>query len=257
MLLLVLTRFQEPPHYPPPPAQKLPLLASLYWIGPLLLWCYSRLIAHQPLSAYGMTWSWDWGRGLLLGLGLGIGGIALLLGLQRWAAIAFAPSHASVEAQPQAAASSSAAVVPLLLLLTLAISWVEELVFRGFVVNELLTAYSVTVMVVLSSALFAVLHLVWDGRAGLPQLPGLWLMGSVLVLARWVDGGSLGLPCGLHAGWIFSLAVLDTWGIPLMSAEAPPWLVGQLGQPLTGLLPLGLLTLTAAGLAGFKVWAGG
>ena len=104
-------------------------------------------------------------------------------------------------------------------MLGLWISTTEELIFRGFLQNELNQDYPVWVAGAIASLIFAVTHLLWERQETLPQLPGLWLMGMVLTLARWADGGSLWLACGLHAGWIWGLlgiavvADIDTFGI--------------------------------------------
>jgi hypothetical protein len=70
----------------------------------------------------------------------------------------------------------------------------------------------------------------------------------VLLLARWAGGGSLGLAWGLHAGWVFAIAAIDALALLGPGQSGPVWLVGLVDQPLTGLLPLGLLLLTGAGV---------
>lgn len=55
-------------------------------------------------------------------------------------------------------------------------------------------------------AIFGVVILVavpWDGPAGVPSLPGLGLMGLVLLLARWAMAGEVltGLGIGLYTLW--------------------------------------------------------
>lgn len=72
-------------------------------------------------------------------------------------------------------------------------------------------------------------------------------MGAVLMLARWADGGWLGLPTGLHAGWIFSLALVDSLHLVTPNLSAPRWWAGRPHQPLTGILD-GLLLLATAGI---------
>ena len=58
------------PNQPLAPDQKLPLLAALYLIAPLILWGASQL-EGVPFSDYGL----DWRLSVLgsLGLGLGVG----------------------------------------------------------------------------------------------------------------------------------------------------------------------------------------
>lgn len=247
--------------YPVAPEHKIPLLLSLYWLAPLLLWLYGRYSAGAPLASYGVAWNQGFLLSLLVGLGLGVAGIGILLiwqwlaGWLRWQAPppTISPTDSAVVSPPgsrQVALYLTQIALPITLL-ALAISWVEELVFRGFVVNQLRLDYAPWLMVLLGSLIFAVLHLVWDGLAATPQLPGLWLMGTVLILARWVDGGQLGLPCGLHAGWIGALAFLDTAQLIQRSPQAPRWLLGNPELPLTNGLTLLLLLATGGVLWGF------
>jgi hypothetical protein len=132
------------------------------------------------------------------------------------------------------------------LLLGLWISVTEELVFRGFLLNELSQDYSVWVAAAISSIIFAFLHLIWEQQDTLPQLPGLWLMGMVLVLARWVDDGSLGLAWGLHAGWIWGLTCLDSSQLISYTGKGPTWMTGLGQKPLAG--GAGLICLVITGI---------
>ena len=69
------------PPQPVTPAQKLPLVASLYLLAPLPLWAALRLTG-AVLADWGLVWSGELGRSLLLGWGLGVGGLAALWGAQ-------------------------------------------------------------------------------------------------------------------------------------------------------------------------------
>jgi membrane protease YdiL (CAAX protease family) len=133
-----------------------------------------------------------------------------------------------------------------LLLLGLVISAIEEAIFRGWVLNQLQMGLPNWAAAIGTSLIFAVLHLIWDGKSATPQLLGLWLMGMVLVLARWVDQGNLGLACGLHTGWIWAMASLDAAQLTSDRDRAPIWLTGFNGQPLAGALGLALLLMTGA-----------
>jgi len=133
------------------------------------------------------------------------------------------------------------------LLIALGIGGIEELVFRGFLLNQL-QPYPLWGAAIVSSSIFALLHLVWDGRETLPQLPGLWLMGMVLVLARVVAHGNLGLAWGLHAGWVWGIACLDSTQWLSYTDRGPAWMTGLSHKPLAGLMGLLCLLGTAIGL---------
>lgn len=217
-------------------AQKLPLLASLYLIAPLLLLAIAWVEGFS-FSDYGLAWNPKFIISLGLGLALGAIGIvslfAILSGLG-WVNWCFSPETK---------------LLPTALTTLLIGSWVsvtEELIFRGFLVNELQQDYPLWIAAIISSLIFAVLHLVWERKETLPQLPGLWLMGLVLVWARFVDSGSLGLACGLHAGWIWGIATIDTAKLVKYTGKGTTWIVGLAEKPLAGASGIICLLATAA-----------
>jgi hypothetical protein len=77
-------------------------------------------------------------------------------------------------------------------------------------------------------------------------------MGMVLVLARWVDGGDLGLAWGLHAGWVWAIATLDTTLLLPYTERGATWLRGIDNKPLAGLMGILFLLGTAAMLWGIS-----
>ena len=241
---------------PPQPitmAQKLPLLASLYLLAPLLLWGIA-IVQKQPFSAYGLVWKSSVLRSMGLGWLGGVAGLALMfaiewiLGWVKWQYVlpiqsAQAPSRTN--STLYSIRQIIGQVLPILLL-GVWVSFTEELVFRGFLLNVLQLDYAPWASAAIASFIFAALHLVWEGRETLPQLPGLWLMGMVLVLARWVEGGSLGLAIGLHAGWIWAIASLDTTQILKYTDNGSQWITGLEEKPLAGIMGLTFLLTTAA-----------
>lgn len=231
----------RPPH-PPTVGQKIPLVFSLYAFAPLLLWITTQ-IEPIDLVTYGIAWNFESLRSIGLGLSLGALGISLLVALEcRLGCAVWQPDR--LHQVP--------AILGPTLLLALLVSAIEESVFRGFVLTQLQHDYSLWIAAIGSSLIFALLHLVWEGAKGLPSLPGLWLMGMILVLARWVDQGSLGLACGLHSGWIWAMASLDTAQLIGERDPGREWMTGLDGQPLAGMLGLILLLITAGTLWGLR-----
>jgi uncharacterized protein len=88
--------------------------------------------------------------------------------------------------------------------------------------------------------------LVWEQRETAPQLPGLWLMGMVLVLARFADRNNLGLAWGLHAGWIWAIATIDTAELITYTGKVSDWFTGKNKKPLAGLT--GIICVLGTGM---------
>lgn len=213
----------RPPQLPSP-TQKLPLVGSLYLFAPPLLWGIAQW-EGVPFSSYGLNWPSSLGIGLIAGIGLGMVGLGVLFGMQ-W-------GLGWLQWQPDRWSQVWGLLLPTLLI-GLLISLIEEWVFRGFLLNQFEQITTLGLAATLSSAIFALLHLVWEGGNALPQLPGLWLMGMVLTLARWANGGDLSLAIGLHAGWIWGIASVDSTQILSYTGRETTWLTGVGQKPLAG-----------------------
>ncbi|BAS55584.1 CAAX amino terminal protease family protein [Leptolyngbya boryana NIES-2135] len=222
------------PFEPLQSSQKLPLVASLYGIAPLVLWGVSR-VKERDFPTFGVSWDLHLFSSSAIGLGIGAIGILILFGVQT----AIGWLHWNLENWKQ----WLAACLPTLVL-GIWIGFTEEWVFRGFCFGEFASDFWSAAIV--SSVIFSALHLIWEGRAQIPQLPGLALMGVVLCLAFVQDQNSIGLPWGLHAGWVWMIASLDTAKILRYEATAPEWGTGIDRKPLAGLL--GLVFLLAMGI---------
>ncbi|MBD2186363.1 CPBP family intramembrane metalloprotease [Planktothrix sp. FACHB-1355] len=230
--------------HPPKPLeakQKLPLLASLYLIAPLLLWGIAG-VEGVSFSNYGITLN----PRILFSMGLGLAGGAI--GIAILFAIQWALGWVDWQIEKD---TKLLQILLTTLLIGLWVSGTEELIFRGFLLNELQQDYSIWIAAIISSSIFALLHLVWEIRETLPQLPGLWLMGMVLVSARLVDNGSLGLAWGLHAGWIWGIATIDTAKLVKYTDKVSPWITGFWEKPLAGVM--GILCLLATGLVLMRI----
>lgn len=232
----IATALKWRPPMPLAAEQKLPLLAALYLVAPLIFWGASW-VNQESFVDYGL--SWKLAILVSLGSGLGIAILSLVIVFTGQWILGWIEWHS--ERLPQL----GQVLLPILLL-GLWISATEEIVFRGFLLNTLQQDYSVWVAAVLSSVIFAGLHLIWEQQNTLPQIPGLWLMGMVLVLARWVDGGSLGLAWGLHTGWIWGLTCLDSAKLFSYTGKGPTWITGLGANPLAGVA--GIVCLLTTGI---------
>jgi hypothetical protein len=236
--------------HPPQPLgnKKLPLLASLYVIVPFILWATSWIENTSFVN-----WGWDWQpavfMSLMRGLGLGIISLVILFGLQLTAGwVELKKSETSTETGEKKINLWTLILNPaslLTLLLALWISATEELIFRGCLQTILQQDYSVLIAAAIASFIFAIAHLIWAAKETLPQLPGLWLMGMVLTLARIADNGSLGLAIGIHAAWIWGITTVDTEGAINPTGRAPEWITGIAAKPLAGAAGILLLLATA------------
>ncbi len=224
------------PFDPLTPSQKLPLVASLYITIPLLVWLILSVEENSILD-YGLSGQPTFLISLFWGIGLSVAGLAIVFALEGWCGwLVWQKNNLSRLAK---------LALPLFGLGV----WVgisEELVFRGILLNVLQEDYSVVIAAIISSSIFALLHLLWERQETIPQLPGLWLMGMVLVWARVMDEGSLGLASGLHAGWVWGLASLDGAELISYTDKGPTWVIGWRKQPLAGIS--GFLCLLGTGL---------
>ncbi|NEO84409.1 MAG: CPBP family intramembrane metalloprotease [Spirulina sp. SIO3F2] len=224
---------------------KLSLLASLYLLIPPLIWGVMQFGSYT-LPELGLRWHSTFIGAISLGLGLGVLGLAIVFALEtRLGWVQWHPEQRSPLLQ----------LLPTILLLALWISLTEEVLFRGLFVTLLQKDAPFGTVTILTSALFAASHLLWERDQTQSQLAGLWLMGMVLVLARLAAGGDLSLAIGLHAGWIWGLTCLDEAKIMTYSDRAPVWWVGRGQQPLAGAAGIFCLWGTALVLVliGFRV----
>jgi uncharacterized protein len=217
------------------PEQKLPLLISLYLLAPFILWGINWL-TNTSFSNYGFNVNISLLGSLGLGFILGVLSLAVVFGGQFW--LSWCSWQESQTKQLES-------ILLPIFLVALFVGGIEELVFRGFLFTQLAQDYPVWVAAVISSLIFALLHLVWERRETIPQLPGLWLMGMVLVLARFSCSGNLGLAWGLHAGWVWAIACLDTAELISYTGKVPEWLTGKNKKPLAGATGIVCLLLTA------------
>ncbi|MGL6338481.1 MAG: lysostaphin resistance A-like protein [Waterburya sp.] len=235
--LLLSQRINWQPQEVLTPKQKLILLASLYILAPgIIAW---------KVNTESLTWI-DLGLSfnssnllfILLGLGVSIFSLVIIFSLESLGNL--------VTWHWQNLREIPTLCWPILGL-SLLISLVEEVIFRGYIFITLLADNSFWLAAIASSMIFAGLHLIWERKQTLPQLPGLWLMGMVLVAARILTNDTLYLAIGLHGGWIWGLTCIDSAN--LLTYKYPNhWFTGLNQQPLAGMAGILCLILTGLGI---------
>ncbi|MGF1524705.1 MAG: lysostaphin resistance A-like protein [Leptolyngbyaceae cyanobacterium] len=230
------------------------LLLPLYLPAPIVVWG-AIVLLEQSWFQIGVILEVESLLSLFYGMGIAIVGLCLVLTLKwifRLVALRNSEDVSLASAGKTTRIQESLAILGFLAL-GLWIGGIEELVFRGWIQTQLEISFDGWLAACIGSAIFAAAHLIWDGRPGLWQQPGLWVLGWVLVVARWADGGNLSLAWGLHAGWVGGLAYIDAFLPPQTVEYSPQWLTGRPNQPLTGGLDFLLMGITA----GLVWWTNG
>ena len=215
------------------PQQKLALLGSLYILAPIIIgW---KIKANNlSFADLGLSFDLDIFISLVWGLILALASLFLVFVLE---------SVFNLVSWQFSNLKQLSSAFLLILILSLSISLVEESIFRGYIFSTLLKGNSYWLSAIASSIIFALLHLIWERKETFPQLPGLWLMGMILLGARLVDNNSIGLAIGLHAGWIWGLTCIDSAQL-LIYHDNDSWLTGINQQPLAGVAGISCLIFT-------------
>lgn len=228
----------------------LPLAAPIYWLGRdpnsvsiltmvllygefiFLLKVWGKHVYHQRrlLQHYGLERTRRNGRELVAGLAAGIISVVSLFtleGLLGW-----------LEWQKPV-------VLPLVILegliVAIAVGFAEELLFRGWLLNELQRDYRPAKALWINAIAFALLHFIkpWDAIArSLPQFPALLLLGLILVWAKRWRKNRLGLPIGFHAGLVWGYYIINVGNLVQYSGSVPAWVTGVDRNPLAGIVGL-------------------
>ena len=199
------------------------------------LWLCIKQFEGRSFQSYGFSACGAGKRHLLFGLFIGVVALALLVG------IGLACGAYTIDITPDRAKlwRTVLGFIPAAVL----VSVLEELVFRGFILQHLLTAYSKTFAVLASGSLYAIVHLktVTLTMATYMELVGLCLLGGVLALS-YLRTGQLHLAVGLHAALAYGARVNKLLiGFPYPSMS---WLVGT-SRLVNGLI--GWVILLAVG----------
>jgi uncharacterized protein len=207
-------------------------LVVLYLEFILLVRFWGRAVYHENLfRTYGLKQSSQNVLDLLQGLAIGLGSLMLMFAIQGIFGLI----------QWQIPSSSFPRILLEGTIVALAFGFVEELLFRGWLLNELDRDYSPRISLWISSLIFAVAHGIR------PQFFALTLLGLILVWAKRGTEGRLLKSIGLHAGLVGGYYFLKVGQLVTYPNQAPNWVTGIDQNPLAGLI--GVLALSAIALS--------
>ena len=134
------------------------------------------------------------------------------------------------------------------ILLTISIGFVEEIVFRGWLMEEMVLLFGLRRGIILQSAIFSLAHYRSDigFLALIPFFSGLFLFGLVLTLRRTIDKGSLWGCIGLHGGLVGIWYLFDS-GMVIFSIDTPYYLLGPskyIVNPIGSVIGITILLIT-------------
>jgi uncharacterized protein len=205
----------------------------------LRIWGQRLYAQTRPLKFYGWDFSWRGSWELSLGLSVGLAMLMLLFvleGLLGW--VSWLPVSAAL-----------GRVIAEGLLLGLVVGCAEELLFRGWLLQELDQDYPPVAAMITSSLIFALLHFLKPLEEILntwTQGLGLLILGMLLVWARRLCRGRLGLAIGLHGGLVWGYYIIRVGELVRYPGTVPVWVTGINHNPLAGLAGLVLISLLAA-----------
>jgi len=198
----------------------------IFWVR---LWGKKIYQRDKILTDYGLELSSLNGVDFCQGLSLGVLSIILLFGVQGllgW--ILWQPPKAFI-----------VQIVLEGLLVAGGIGFAEELLFRGWLLDELNRDYDPRLSTAINAILFAVAHFIRPISAiisTLPQFPALVLLGLTQVWGKHKKRGRLGLPMGLHSGLVWGYYIINVCGLVQPSGVVPDWVTGVNNNPLQGIV---------------------
>lgn len=135
------------------------------------------------------------------------------------------------------------------LLVGLGIGLAEELLFRGWILNELQKDYAPVIALWSNAIFFGVSHFLKPFSEiirTLPQFPALVVLGLTLVWVKWSCSGRLGMGIGLHCGLVWGYYILKVGKLMIYTNNVSPWITGIDNNPLAGLMGLLFLSVLAS-----------
>ncbi len=213
----------------------------------LATWIARRGLDRRSFRSLGLELGAGWPRDLLVGFAIPIPLFGLIylfelgmgwLEFQSWG-------------WAERGVLATAVGVLLMLLAFVAVGFYEELLFRGYYLQNLKDGINPTIAVLATSAAFGLAHL-GNLNASLTSTLGIFAAGLFLAFA-WLRTQALWLPIGIHIGWNFLQGPVfgfEVSGIPTPSlvrhvVNGPELITGGAFGPEAGLLVLPAMALGA------------
>ena len=141
----------------------------------------------------------------------------------------------------------SSAIIINAILLIFGIGFTEELIFRGWLLEEFKKQFGLKKAIISQALIFSLVHIgldlpFWEM---LSILTGLFLLGILLSLIKLNDNNSLWGCIGLHGGLV-GLWFISNNGLLSISKDSPKWLVGPgiiNTNPLGGIFGISLMII--------------
>lgn len=212
------------------------LYLEFLWL--LRLW--SQQVYHNAngLKTYGLTWQRKTAIELLNGLAIGLIFTGLLFSVE--ALLGWVTFN-----QPDAHLWQ---IVSEGLLISFGISFVEELFFRGWLLDELEKDYHPKQALWYSALIYASLHFLKplsEIIRTFPQFPALVLLGLTLGWAKRSCSNRLGMNIGLHSGLVWGYYILNVGKLIQYTGKVSPLLTGIDKNPLAGGMGILFLSILA------------
>ena len=130
------------------------------------------------------------------------------------------------------------------------VGFAEELVFRGWLLEELKNQFGIKIAIISQASAFGIIHIIviinlWNISGAFLSL-GLFLLGILCSMLRLKDEKSLWGAIGLHGGLVGIWFILNH-GLIEISAETPDLFIGYLKtdtNPLSGIYGITLLIIS-------------
>ena len=136
----------------------------------------------------------------------------------------------------------------------IAVGWVEELAFRGYLLQNLEEGLGLRTSVIIMCAFYGVVHMA-NPNSSLMSGVLISIIGFVRIFG-WLRTGQLWLSMGMHAGWnffqgpVYGFHVSGLGNVNLIqhTVSGPTWITGGVFGPEAGLIVLPVLGLALAAM---------